>query len=157
MRRRGPKPALLIFAIAVFAAAASSISVALAAQATHGVRSLAPKDDAVVPLGTTPTFKVRVKGKGVVYFRICQSKKRDNEGQACSKDPDDIDRGKKGAKTRRGRLYTFTPEKFTFPEYYLNRPGTYYWQAYRIFCIRIPGRRALDCIQEGPIRKFQVQ
>jgi hypothetical protein len=74
---------------------------------------------AVVPLGTTPTFKVRVKGKGVVY--------------------------------------TFTPEKFTFPEYYLNRAGTYYWQAYRIFCIRIRNRRAFDCIQEGPIRKFQVQ
>jgi hypothetical protein len=68
-----------------------------------------------------------------------------------------VDRGKKGAKTRRGRLYTFTPEKFTFPEYYLNRAGTYYWQAYRIFCIRIPGRKAFDCIQEGPIRKFQVQ
>jgi hypothetical protein len=124
MRRRGSKPALLIFAIAVFAAAASSISIAMAAQAKHGVRSLAPKD---------------------------------NEGQACAKDPDDISRGKKGAKNRRGRLYTFTPEKFTFPEYYLNRAGTYYWQAYRIFCIRIPGRRGFDCIQVGPIRKFQVQ
>jgi hypothetical protein len=66
MRRRGSKPALLIFAIAVFAAAASSISIAMAAQAKHGVRSLAPKD---------------------------------NEGQACAKDPDDISRGRRARRT----------------------------------------------------------
>ena len=41
---------------------------------------------------------------------------------------------------------------FDFPEFWLNNPGTYYWQAYRIDC---EGDLS-DCKQEGPVVKFRV-
>ena len=41
---------------------------------------------------------------------------------------------------------------FDFPEFWLNSPGTYYWQAHRIDC----DATISDCRQEGPTVKFKV-
>ena len=41
---------------------------------------------------------------------------------------------------------------FDFPEFWLNSPGTYYWQAFRIACTAASS----DCRKEGPIVKFKV-
>ena len=156
MKVRGLGLMLLAVAITV-----CSVSVAGAASVKHGVRLLSPKNGAIIPTviasGKTPTFKARVRGKGVVYFRVCKSKKRDKQGQICgNRAPDDIDRGKKGKRTKKGRNYSYKPIAYTFPSYYLNTPGTYYWQVYRIDCVR---RRngSLDCLQESPLHKFKVQ
>jgi hypothetical protein len=40
---------------------------------------------------------------------------------------------------------------FDFPAFWLNSPGRYYWQAFRIDCAG-----GSDCRQEGPIVKFKV-
>lgn len=157
MENRSRTIGLLVLAITALVTAICA-SVAGAANVKHGIRPIAPKNNAVVAKGTTPTFKARVRGKGTVYFVVCKSKKRDRDGKACARKQEDIDRGKKGKKSKRGRTYTFKPERFTFPSYYLNTPGTYYWQVYRIDCVRTRSRKRLfDCIQESPIKKFRVR
>lgn len=160
MGQMSTKYQLLAVTLLAAAFAALSVTVAGAANVKNGVRMLSPKDGAVVPTtgasGKAPTFKIRVRGRGVVFFHVCKRKTRDATGRLCGRRPsEDIDRGKKGPRSKRGRIYTFTPDAFTFPGYYLNTPGTYYWQAYKIDCKRGPG--PLDCAREGPIRKFVVR
>jgi hypothetical protein len=58
----------------------------------------------------------------------------------------------KRAKKRSGRFSVKLPF-FDYPEFWLNSPGTYYWQAHRIAC---EGGDISDCRQEGPIVKFKV-
>jgi len=141
---RIPAAALLI------AALCAGVPATAEAKSKHGVTALAPKAGAVVKVGQPPRFKARVRGPGTVYFHVCKSKRRNKDGKLCNNA--DIDRGKKGRRTRRGRMYTFKPEDFTFPTYWVNTPRVYYWQAYRINCTR-----DFDCIQEGPVIKFRVR
>ena len=44
----------------------------------------------------------------------------------------------------------FWHEGRDFPGFWLNRPGTYHWQAYRLACV------GGDCRAEGPIVRFRV-
>jgi hypothetical protein len=136
------------------------VAAAGAKSAAHGVRLLSPKNKAVIPStrvsGKVPTFKARVRGKGWVYFSICKSKKRSSEGQLCKGKADEFSRGKKGKKTKKGRYYSYTPQVLTFVDYTFNTPGTYYWQVFRIDCVRKHNRK-FDCIQESPLRKFTVK
>jgi hypothetical protein len=111
----------------------------------NGVTPLAPKAGKSVPAGKRPTFKVRAQGGGQVWVHVCKSKKKDKSGLIC---PDEaIGRAKK-----KGGVYKFKAKFFDFPEFWLNSPGTYYWQAHRISC---EGDLS-DCRQEGPIVKFRV-
>ena len=57
-----------------------------------------------------------------------------------------------GRAKKKGGTYKFKAPFFDFPEFWLNSPGTYYWQAHRIAC---EGNLS-DCRQEGPIVKFKV-
>jgi hypothetical protein len=98
-----------------------------------------------VPAGQSPTFKMRVKGKGQVYVHVCKSKKKAKDGRICHKA--DIGRAKK-----KGGSFRYKPTFYDFPAFWLNSPGTYYWQAFRIQC---EGNLS-DCYQEGPIVKFSV-
>ena len=61
---------------------------------------------------------------------------------------------KKGpkAKKKRGSRYEHKAKFFDFPEFWLNSPGTYYWQAYRTAC----NAAITDCKAEGPVVKFKV-
>jgi hypothetical protein len=111
----------------------------------NGITPLAPKAGKSVPAGKSPTFKMRVKGKGPVYVHVCKSKKKKSDGRICSEA--DIGKAKKNGSTRR-----FTPKYYDFPDFWLNSPGTYYWQAFRIAC---EGDLS-DCYQEGPILKLRV-
>ena len=162
MGKGSMKLRLFALGVAMAAITAGFVSAAGAASsAKNGVRLLSPKSGTIVPTvvasGATPTYKWRVRGKGVVFFRLCNSKARDRDGQLCPKRaPTDIERGKKGKKTKKGRYYSYKPEAYTFPTYYLNTPGTYYWQAYRIACKRKRGGR-LDCIQESPTWRLVVR
>jgi hypothetical protein len=111
----------------------------------NGITPTAPKAGSTVPLGTSPTFKGKVKGTGPVYIHVCKKPKKDSEGLICTKEM--IDKARK----RDGR-FKLKPPFFDYPAFWLNTPGTYYWQAHRIAC----DGDISDCRQEGPIVKFKV-
>jgi hypothetical protein len=113
----------------------------------HGITPKSPKAGATIPTGKGVTIKGRVKGPGQVYIHVCKSKKKDSTGVIC--DNADI----KKAKKKNGK-FSAKMKFFDFPEFWLNSPGTYYWQAFRIQCI--VGTDLSDCNQEGPIVKFKV-
>ncbi len=115
------------------------------ALAAGGITPVSPKSGATVPSGKSPTFKMKVKGAGQVWVHVCKSKKKDADGVICS--DESIGRAKK-----KGSTYQYKPKFFNFPEFWLNSPGTYYWQAHRIQC----EGNINDCLQEGPIVKFKV-
>lgn len=120
-----------------------------AARAASGITPLAPATGATVAVGERPTFKLRVKGSGQVWVGVCASKRKDSKGVICNRgNAEDMGRAKRGA----GGVYTYKGKFFDFPGYWLNRPGTYYWQAYRIAC---EGGRS-DCLQESRIIEFEV-
>ena len=122
-----------------------AIAPAASAATKNGVTPLAPKAGSSVPAGKSPTFKLRAKGGGQVYVHVCKSKRRDKDGLICHKA--DIGRAKKS-----GGIYRYKPTFYDFPAFWLNTPGTYYWQAHRIQC----NTSITDCRQEGPIVKFKV-
>lgn len=111
----------------------------------HGITPLAPEAGATVPAGQSPTFEMRVKGPGEVFVHVCTSEEQDSDGVICSE-------SQIGPAKKSGSTYSFKPEFFDFPEFWLNTPGTYYWQAYRISC----DAGIDDCKQEGPIITFKV-
>ena len=51
-----------------------------------------------------------------------------------------------------GSRFKYRPKFFDFPGFWLNTPGTYYWQAHRISC----ENGTHDCRIEGPIVEFKV-
>ncbi|HEX6022588.1 MAG TPA: hypothetical protein VFZ00_11375 [Solirubrobacter sp.] len=126
---------LVALALLAFAGTASGAS---------GIHPIAPKSGATVPRGETPTFRMRVNGKGAVYVRICRSDRK-RAGVICA--AEGIGRAIRGDR----RIYSYKPKFYDFPQFFANRPGTYYWQATRIAC------RRTDCRQEGPVVHFRVQ
>ena len=129
-----------VFVTALVLAGASP---ALAAT-KHGITPLSPKANATVTAGESPTFKMRVKGKGQVWVHVCKSKKKDSEGVICSNES--IGRAKK-----KNGVFRYKPKFFDYPGFWLNSPGRYYWQAFRISC------NSQDCEQEGPVVRFRVK
>ena len=121
------------------------LATAVPALAASGITPVSPKNNATVPTGTAPTFKMRVKGAGQVWVHVCKSKKKDGDGVICS--TESIGRAKK-----KGSTFSYKVKFFDFPTFWLNTPGTYYWQAHRIQC----EGNINDCLQEGPIVKFKV-
>jgi hypothetical protein len=121
------------------------LATAAPAFAASGITVISPKSGATVAAGESPTFKMRVKGAGQVWVHVCKSKKKNADGVICSEES--IGRAKKKGSTNR-----YKPKFFDFPEFWLNSPGTYYWQAHRIKC----EGDISDCLQEGPIVKFKV-
>ena len=115
------------------------------ALAASGITPLSPKSGSTVPAGQSPTFKMRVKGAGQVWVHVCKSKQKDSDGVICS--DESIGRAKK-----KGGVFQYKPKFFDYDEFWLNSPGTYYWQAHRIQC----ESGIDDCLQEGPIVKFKV-
>lgn len=133
------KLVLVLAALAAFAAAG-------VAQAASGITPLSPKANATVAVGKSPTFKMRVNGSGQVWVHVCKSKKKDSRGVICNEES--IGQAKK-----KGGSFSYKPKFFDFPDFWLNSPGTYYWQAYRIQC---EGGDLDDCLQESKIIKFKV-
>jgi hypothetical protein len=123
---------------------ALAVAMAVTALAASGITPLAPKDGSSVPSGASPTFRMRVHGSGAVWVRVCGSAHRTN-GVICATDA--LGRATRG----KGGVATFRPRFHDFPSFWLNNPGTYYWQAYRIAC---EGAR---CRQAGPVVAFTVQ
>jgi hypothetical protein len=111
-----------------------------------GITPIAPLKGATVAAGERPTFKLKVRGTGSVWVHVCKSAKKDKDGLIC----DDESIGRAHRKT--GNRFTYRPRFFDFPEFWLNSPGTYYWQAHRISC----ENGIDDCRIEGPTVKFKV-
>jgi hypothetical protein len=126
-------------------AAVLSIVIAPAASAAtkNGITPLSPKAGATIPVGQRPTFKLRVSGPGHVWVSVCKSQAKDKDGVICSTET-------LGEAKKKGGVYSLKAKFFDFPAFWLNSPGAYYWQAYRIDC------SGSDCKKEGPIVKFKV-
>ena len=132
--------ALLITGLLVLPASASAAT-------KNGITPVAPKAGKSVPAGKSPTFRLRAKGPGQVWVYVCKNKRKNREGLICPPDQEDIGRARKKA-----GVFRFKPKFYDFPAFWLNSPGTYYWQAHRIDC----AGNTSDCRQEGPIVKFKV-
>jgi hypothetical protein len=127
--------------------AASLFLLAPTAFGAGGITPISPKKGSSVPAGKRPTFKIKVQGQhNGVYVHVCKSAKKDSEGLICS----DESIGK--AKKKSGSRYEYKAKFFDYPEFWLNKPGTYYWQAHRISC----ENGIDDCRIEGPVVKFKV-
>jgi hypothetical protein len=131
--------------IALLVAGLLAVPATASAATKHGITPLAPKAGKSVPAGKSPTFKLRAKGPGQVWVHVCKSKHKDSDGLICN--TESIGRAHK-----KGGSFRYKPKFFDFPQFWLNSPGTYYWQAHRISC---EGDLS-DCRQEGPIVKFKV-
>lgn len=136
--------------LALLSALVLAPAYAVAAQKRkNGITPTTPKAGAVVKKGKALTFRGKYSGKGVIFIHVCKSPKRNlREGVICTKQT--IGQ----AKRRKGK-FTYTQRVYDFDEYWLNRPGTYYWQAHRISCKL--GSRLRDCRREGPVVKFRVK
>src|SRR5690349_10034312 len=110
------RPVAVLAAAGVFAAGLAGVALAAT---KHGITPVSPKPGATVPVGKSPTFKMRVKGAGQVWVYICKSAKKKKDGTICSKEL--------GRAHKHGGLYTYKPKFFDFPAFWLNTPGTYYW------------------------------
>jgi hypothetical protein len=132
----------------IIAAALAFLALGAApALAKNGVTPIAPKGGDTVPTGKSPTFKLRVVGDHTgVFVHVCKSRRKDDDGMICNDEL--IQRAKK----KSGNRYQVKPTFFDYPEFWLNNPGTYYWQAYRTAC----DAGIDDCKAEGAVVKFKV-
>ncbi len=135
-----------IAAAGAVCALAAAPAYALAAS-KNGITPTSPRAGATVPKGQAVTFKGKVRGPGVIYVHVCKSAKRSaKEGVICTKEAI-------GKAAKKGGTFSYKQKVFAFDEYWLNSPGTYYWQAHRIVC---ENGNTSDCRQEGPVVKFKV-
>lgn len=109
---------------------------------------VAPKKGAQLPVGKTPTFKVRSTGHGTVWVHVSKSAKRARDGVI--RDDAVIVQAHK-----RGKYYVVKPQFFAYPSFWANQKRKWYWQAYRIACGEEP--KASDCKVEGPVRSFRLR
>ena len=133
--------------LALTALTALALAGPAAAATKNGITPLAPKAGTSVPAGKAATFRMRVSKPGAgVFMHVCKSKKKDKEGMICKKATILQAKKKKG-------VFVAKQKFFDFPAFWLNNPGTYYWQAYRIEC----RSGSSDCKQEGPVVRFRVK
>lgn len=126
-------------------------SLAAAQSATAAPKLLAPGNGKVLARGSQPTFKLRDTSPNArrysIFMRISTSKKVDRNGT--------LKRTKIGhfaRMDRKGKFgFVWKPEDYSFPEWFMQRPGTYYWQAYHIDC------SVRGCNVESKVRSFKVR
>ena len=112
----------------------------------NGITPLAPKAGTSVPAGKAATFRMRVPKPGAgVFMHVCKSAKKDKDGMICKKAT--ILQAKK-----KNGVFQAKQTFYDFPAFWLNNPGTYYWQAYRIDCTT----NLNDCKKESKVTRFKV-
>ena len=133
--------------LAIGAFLALTLTGSAAAATKNGITPLAPKAGTSVPAGKAATFRMKVSDPGAgVFVHVCKSSKKDKEGMICRKATILQAKKRKGAFQAKQKFYDY-------PAFWLNNPGTYYWQAYRIECTG----GSSDCKQEGPVVRFKVK
>ncbi|MBB4662712.1 hypothetical protein [Conexibacter arvalis] len=139
--------------LALLAAVLTSSALLAGAQAADAARPklLAPGNGKVLARGSQPVFKARDTDpnsrKYSVYITISRSKKRDKRG--------DLKRTRVGtfaSMRRKGKFgFVYKPEAYSFPTWFMQAPGKYYWQVFHIDC------RVKGCHVQSPIRSFTVR
>ena len=133
--------------LAISAFLAFTLSGSAAAATKNGITPLGPKAGTSIPAAKAVTFRMKVSDPGTgVFVSVCKSGKKDKEGLICRKATF------LEAKKRNG-VFQAKQKFYDFPAFWLNNPGTYYWQAYRIECTG----SSSDCKQEGPVVRFKVK
>lgn len=143
-----PRAAVMVGAVAV-----ALLAVPALASAASGPTLLSPNKGAVVPVNTAPTFTVRDRSSQARKYKVwitVSSVKKVKRGEL-QKDSEhgyfsDMRRKKNGK-------YAVTPKLYSFPDYFLARPGKYWWQAHHIDC----GAKQKSCSIVSKIRSFTVQ
>jgi hypothetical protein len=139
---RVPQPRTLAAATALVLSTFGAI-----AGAAGGPAPLAPTDGKTLTAGTPFTFKVKSSPSGAVFFKVSTSKKKNAKGTLKT----EVYFRKMIRKS--GGIHTKKTETYpALDDYFLNKPGTYYWQAYRIDCAA-----QSDCEVEGRIRSFKIR
>jgi predicted RecA/RadA family phage recombinase len=126
---------------------ALSLATAGSAVATtkNGITPLAPKAGTSVPKGKAAVFRMKVANPGAgVFVNVCKSNRKNRDGVICQKTTILQAHKRKGAWEAKQKF-------FDFPAFWLNNPGTYYWQAYATVC------SGSDCKLEGPVVRFKVK
>ena len=129
------------------AALAALLLTPAGALAKNGVTPVSPQGRRHDPGRRAAVFKLDVSDPGNgVFVQVCRSRRKDGDGVICSSET--IGR----AKHKRGSRFEYKAKLFDYPGFWLNTPGTYFWQAYRTDC----GDDISDCKAEGPVVKFKV-
>lgn len=135
----------LLALVLVISALGSSVALA---GGRNGLATTAPKKGSTIVAGSRPVFKGKVAGDGVIFVYVSKSPKTNAKGV--------IRPGVNGMSQqarRTGGTFSVKAKFFDYPEFWLNVPGTYYWQAHRIAC---ENGNTKDCLQEGPVVAFTV-
>ncbi len=114
----------------------------------NGITPTSPKAGKTIPTGKRPTMKGRVSGPGSMYVHVCKNKRKNADGIICNSA--EKAEAIQNVKRKNGK-FSVKMKFFDFPEFWLNSPGTYYWQVFRIQCTG-----GSDCSKEGPIVKIKV-
>ena len=142
-----PSPSRVARTLALTALTGLVLAGSASAATKNGITPLAPKAGTSIPSGKAASFRMRVSDPGSgVFVHVCKSNKKNREGMICRKAT------LLQAKKRKG-VFVAKQTFFDFPAFWLNNPGTYYWQAYRIECFS----GSSDCKQEGPVVRFKVK
>lgn len=137
-----------VLSVAAALAALATGGFAAALAASPGPTPVAPATDKAQARGVAFTFKVRAPAGSKVFLRVGTSKRVKADGTLASE-------VYFREMVRRNGMYQKKTDVYpALGTYFLNRRGTYYWQAYRIACAT-PGSD--DCSVEGPVRRFTIR
>lgn len=135
----------------IFAALALTGVAALAPIAVNAAilrpSPVSPRDKTLLPVGKTPTFKVRSNGQGSVWVHISKSARKKADGVIAN--DASIGQAKKS-----GKYVVYHPQFFNYPAFWANQAKRWYWQPYRIACGE--EAKSSDCKVEGPVRSFRL-
>lgn len=110
--------------------------------------SLEPVDGAGLPTRSAPIFRVQTQpGEPSLWLHISRSPTTDAKGVIGSDAHLDTFR----ASPLGADVYEVQPIFYDHPGFWMNEPGTYYWQAYRISYAN-----GADGAIEGPVRSFTL-
>jgi hypothetical protein len=154
---------LLLPIVSVLLAVASGQ--VLAASASRDLQSISPSNNKRVKPGSRPTFTVRI-GEGKVgglaghdyevFIRVSKSARKRSLPRAKKSDPkvlagETLVAAMRQAAPPRGRTFTYKPRRYKHPSYWLNKGGTYYWQAYYVYCVKG------TCVHPGRVKTLRIR
>lgn len=116
------RPACLATAVLGLALAAPASA---PAKPSSGIKIVSPTDRTNVRAGRGVSFRLRVKAKGTVFVTVSTSSKKGKNGTIRND-------AAVGVARKHGSLRIYRAKLYDYPEFWLNKPRTYYWQAYRI-------------------------
>lgn len=109
---------------------------------------LEPAPGATLPTRSSPLFRVQAQpDDGYLWLHVSRSPVTDAEGLI----DDDVELELFRASPSGGGAFEAQPPFFDYPDFWMNQPGTYYWQAYRISYAN-----GADGSIEGPVGSFTL-